>query len=318
MERVQEDTYLGDIIRADGKNSSTIKDRVGKGMGKISDIMNILDTISFGVFYFRIFIQLREAFFVNGTTTNAEVWYGLNDSDIQELDALDRELIRRAFGCPFSVPAEAGHLELGLVPVRFIVKERRVNYLHYLATSEKDKLLYKFFMTQWTNPCKSDWTEKVKVDLADLNIRQDLAFISSFSKLSFKNLVKQRIKEYSLDVLKERKYRHTKMDDVLYTELKIQDYLLSEELTVDQKRVVFLYRTRMANYSENYRGKDPPKPCKVCKLHVDCQAHGVRCLETRKHIKTIGKFDEIFSGNISSKTALMLEEIENYRNEMEL
>ena len=79
-------------------------------MGKISDIMNILDTISFGVFYFRIFIQLREAFFVNGTTTNAEVWYGLNDSDIQELDALDRELIRRAFGCPFSVPAEAGHL----------------------------------------------------------------------------------------------------------------------------------------------------------------------------------------------------------------
>ena len=177
---------------------------------------------------------------MNGTTTNTEVWYGLNDSDIQELDALDRELIRRAFGCPFSVPAEAGHLELGLVPVRFIVKERRVNYLHYLATSEKDKLLYKFFMTQWTNPCKSDWTEKVKVDLADLNIRQDLAFISSFSKLSFKNLVKQRIKEYSLDVLNERKYRHTKMDDVLYTELKIQDYLLSEELTVDQK-LVFVF-----------------------------------------------------------------------------
>ena len=99
--------------------------------------------------------------------------------------------------------------------------------------------------------------------------------------------MKQRITEYSLDVLNKRKCRHTKTDDVLYTELKIQDYLLSEELTVDQKRDVFLYRTRMANYSENYRVKDPPKPYKVCKLHVDCQTHGVRCLEKRKHIKTI-------------------------------
>ena len=85
MERVQEDTYLGDIIRSDGKNCTNLKDRVGTGMGKIRDIMNILETVSFGVFYFQIFVLLREAFYVNGTITNAEVWYGLKDDDLQEV-----------------------------------------------------------------------------------------------------------------------------------------------------------------------------------------------------------------------------------------
>ena len=316
MERVQEDTYLGDIIRSDGKNCTNLEDRVGKGMGKITDIMNILETVSFGVFYFRIFVLLREAFYVNGTITNAEVWYGLKDDDLQELEALDRELTRRAFQCPVSIPAEACHLELGLVPIHCIVKERRLNYLHYLVTSDKDKLLYRFFLAQWENPCKSDWTKQTKVDLADLQIKEDLSFISSFSKLSFKKLVKLKIKEFSLDKLNEKKYTHSKMDDLLYTELEIQDYLLSEELSVAQKRVVFLYRTRMAKYSENYRGKDPPKPCRVCQLHVDCQAHGVVCPETLKHTKTLGKYEEIFSSNISRKTAAMLEEIENHRNKL--
>ena len=45
MSRVTEATYLGDVISSDGKNQKNISSRIGKGLGKITEVMNILDKI---------------------------------------------------------------------------------------------------------------------------------------------------------------------------------------------------------------------------------------------------------------------------------
>ena len=185
---LKKDTYLGDIISSDGKHYLTIKDRYGKGIGIVSEILNTLETVSFGVHFFKIFNLLREALFINGTLTNAECWYGLEIKDMKMLEDLDRQMIRKVFQCPFSTPAEAGHLELGLLPLNCIIKQRRVNYLHYILKTDKSKLLYKFFMAMWEDEIPQDWTEQIRIDLADLNIKHDLSYIESQSKLSFKIL----------------------------------------------------------------------------------------------------------------------------------
>ena len=203
---------------------------------------------------------------------------------------------------------------MGLLPLHLIIKERRVNYLHYLIRSEKTEMLFKFFMAQWENPSKQDWTEQVKEDLAELGINEDLPFIESKSQYCFKRLVKTKIKEFTLDFFNDRKFKHTKMDNLVFTELKIQDYLVSEKLSVEQKRIIFLFRTRMADYSENYRGQGPQKPCQICQLHVDSQTHSVNCSLTMKHVRTQGNYNEIFSSNISIETATMLQQIVAYRD----
>ena len=313
METVSQDTYLGDIISSDGRNKANIKDRVGKGFGKMSEILNTLDTVSFGSWYFKIFNLLREAMFVNGTLTNAEVWYGLDTDDLKGLEDLDRQMIRKVLKCPSTTPAEAGHLELGLLPLPCIVKQRRVNYLHCILKSDKQKMLYKFFMAQWEDPTKQDWTELVKKDLSDLKIKLSLEEIESKSKITFKNLVKVRIQEYALDSLNEKKFQHSKMDDVIFTELKIQDYLVSEELSLAQKQNIFLFRTRMSDFHENFRGGNQSIPCKMCSLHVDSQNHSVNCIEIRKHVKMSGKYDDIFTQKVSVETAVMLENIVKFR-----
>ena len=82
-----------------------------------------------------------------------------------------------------------------------------------------------------------------------LNLKVDLQYIQSFSQWSFKNLIKLRIKEYVLDKLNEEKFRHSKMDNIVHTELKMQNYLLSEDISVEQNRTIFLFRTRMAQFS---------------------------------------------------------------------
>ena len=45
-EQVQETTYLGDIIQANGKITSNIKSRVGKGIGLVTEIISILKSIN--------------------------------------------------------------------------------------------------------------------------------------------------------------------------------------------------------------------------------------------------------------------------------
>ena len=54
MPEVSSETYLGDILCSDGKNTKNIKNRISKGLGIIAQIMNILDEVNFGPHYFEI------------------------------------------------------------------------------------------------------------------------------------------------------------------------------------------------------------------------------------------------------------------------
>ena len=83
METVQEDTYLGDVISGDGKNTKNISKRIAKGLGIISSITNLLDKISLGSFYFEMAILLRESMFLNGILTNAEIWHNVRKKKLK-------------------------------------------------------------------------------------------------------------------------------------------------------------------------------------------------------------------------------------------
>ena len=50
MQEVTEETYLGDIISCDGKNTKNLKNRISKGVGIITKILNLFEVICFGPF----------------------------------------------------------------------------------------------------------------------------------------------------------------------------------------------------------------------------------------------------------------------------
>ena len=65
MLEVNEDIYLGKVIRKDGKDSSNIRARVAKGIVSISQIMNILDSVTFGRFKVEIGLLLRQSVYLS-------------------------------------------------------------------------------------------------------------------------------------------------------------------------------------------------------------------------------------------------------------
>ena len=315
METVSTEKYLGDILSSNGTNDATLQDRKGKAIGCMNNIISILDTISFGHHYFNILILLRESMFINCILTNSEVWYGLKENDLKELEKIDRMLLRKALRCPISTPKEAYYLELGILNINCIVKQRRINYLHYLLKTDKRSMLYKFFEAMYEKPTKDDWIELVTKDLTDFGIKDDFKAIESKSKSSFKNVVKIKAKEFALEQLNMMKFKHTKLDNLVHTELCTQDYLLSTDLSTEQKRNLFLFRTRMANFSNNFKNQSGnlAQMCKMCSLFPDSQTHSVNCLETMKHVRTKGNYEEIFTNNISRETAIMITQIVEVR-----
>ena len=198
MKEVKSDTYLGDVISSDGRNTENIKTRVSKGLGIITQITNLLDAVNFGEHYFEIGLLLRDTMLINGVLTNAEIWYNLQKSEIKELEDLDKILLRKLLGAPVSTPGEPFFLELGILPINIIIKPRRINYLHYLLTRKETEMLSIFFFIQWNNPTKGDWCEQTKSDLEEFGISCNFELIRSKTKNAFKKLVKLKNNQNTL------------------------------------------------------------------------------------------------------------------------
>ena len=302
MEDVKTDTYLGDVISSDGKNTENIKKRVSKGLGIVTQILNLMEKVNFGEHFIEIGLLLRETMLINGILFNSEVWYNLLKSEVKDLEDLDKLLLRKLLNVPVTTPGESFYLELGLLPIGTIIKARRINYLYYLLTRDKHEMLSIFFMTQWNNPTKGDWSEQIKIDLADFGIDINFDAIRSKSKAAFKNIVKAKAKEYSLKVLLEKKSSHSKMKNLEYKELKIQSYLKNANINISKKRTIFKWRTRMESFKENFRNGEGNLPCPLCETHIDDQLLCAQCPVVRAEIGVIENINDIFKEEIKEET----------------
>ena len=160
-------------------------------------------------------------------------------------------------------------------------------------------MLSKFFNTQWKYPGNSrEWTEQAKGDLEYFGIQADFNFIKSKSEDAFKNLVKRKAKETFFIEMMNKKISHTKMDDCFYTELKMQTYLKSSKFSAVESQLIYSFRTRMANFQENFPGNSGHNPCPLCLVHLDSQALCLQCPMVKSEIDIKGKMDDIFTEDI--------------------
>ena len=101
-----------------------------------------------GPFYFKTEIMMREALLVNGILFNSEIWYNISEKELRELEEVNETFLRRVLKAHSKTAIEALYLELGCIPLRYIIMSRRVNFLFYLMNLNKEELLHKFFQAQ--------------------------------------------------------------------------------------------------------------------------------------------------------------------------
>ena len=325
IEMAEAEKYLGDVISVDGRNTKNIEAKVDKAQGIIKQLKGMMEEMCFGQFIFEVAIILRNSIFINGILTNLEASYGLTDSEIEKLEQCDEQLLRSILECPSSTPKEMLYLELGVIPIRYIVMSRRLMFHHYILNEDKKSLINKFFKIQSRKPVKNDWSLTVRKNLETLKLNQNDDEIKEFSIYSYKKIVNSAIQKEAFNYLIRLKNSHSKVKHINYAKLEMQDYLMPSTFTADVARFAFLCRTRMVNVGANYKegGKIKNPTCPVCKspTEYDSQLHLMLCQTLNVNIVAglkIPTYDDLFGKNLENRILVVQLLRRNYQKRNQL
>ena len=309
MQDSVEEKYLGDQIHQSAKNVKTLSKRRAKGYGILSDIIFLIESIPNGKRKIEVGLELRQSWFLNSTLLNMETWHNMKENDLNELKKLDQYLLRKIIGAHSKVPVELLYLETSTTPLDFILKSRRINYLHTILNRNDTELTKKIYNAQKLDPVKGDWVTLVKEDLETIEIHLSEEEIVKTKKTHFKKLVRKYVKDAVFKKLKDMQKEHTKIKDIKYDSFKIQPYLVSDTLNPEQTALLFNLRANTVNgfkmcFTSIYRND---LKCKLGCQENDTLAHCISCkvIDTKMHKSSNINFNAIFATNEVQKNIVL-------------
>ena len=262
VKKVEKYEYLGNVVEGDGSNKETMKERTAKGQGAVRDILQILEGCFFGDHYIEALKIMRNSKLTSVLTYNVEVIHNISKKEIEMLDRVDLQLLRQSMMLSKKSTRSLILLELGLIPVEYIVKQKRINFLHHLLTSDEESLSKKVFLKQREFPVKGDYVILVNKDLDDFKISMTYEEIKDMSKQKFKELVKGRTEKASLEKLLKEKNKLSKGKELEYTELKTQNYMRpGNKLSIHQMRKILQLRIRDTSVRANLKNAYQKTTC---------------------------------------------------------
>ena len=244
--------YLGDIIDQNASIQATIDGRISKGNGIVAEISSILEEIPFGRHKSEVAMKLRESMLLNGILFNVEAWYGTTLKQIKSLETIDEYLLRNILKAHKKTPKEFLYLETGALPIRWVVAQRRILFMKHIMERHDNELLKKVFLAQKLNPSQRDFVNIVEKDLKDLKITHEE--VTAMSKTQLKANLKKNAKSAAFEQLKTTLLTHTKVRNISYDHLEIQNYLKSDGLSGEEIKTLTSFRSNCTrNIRSNFK-----------------------------------------------------------------
>ena len=220
MKTAEHETYLGDVICSSGKNERNISNKANCGVGAISQIFAMLSQVSLGHFYFEIALIMRDSMLVSKLVASSEVWYDITKTEYQKLESIDETWLRRLVNVQISVPKESLSIETGKLPVKYIIKMRRVMYWWHLVNLSKDELLNKVYKAQKMSPNKGDWVEQLEKDKKELGLQISDEEVKTFTLEQFRRMVKRKVEITAGKYLEGKQKSHSKTENLVKNEVQ--------------------------------------------------------------------------------------------------
>ena len=308
MDDSKAEKYLGMVVSRDGSNMKNIESRISKGIAATNEVMSILNNNYFGPFYFQVFVTLRNALFINSILSNSSAWYNLKQYDIDKLSKCDASLITKGLSANPKTSSIFIYLEMGMTPVAFILKSRRLLFLHYILNESEDSTLFKFFHAQSRAPIRGDWALTIREDLKELNISYTFEEIKQMSKEQFRKIVSESVQLQSFKYLNEKKLTQSKIKHIKYEKLQMQEYLKPNRISNNLAKFIFHARSSMLDIAGNYRSKYKNEThCRSCmdQTQSETQFHVFNCIslassEVTSRGSSVQYFD-LFNGDLEKQ-----------------
>ena len=133
---------------------------------------------------------------------NSEVWYNVTEKQLTKIEQIDEFFLRKLFHLPSTAPMVGMFVECGKIPIRHMVKSRRIMYFWHLRHKGKNELLVKFVEAQELSPSSHDRICQVRKDRQEIKLNLSDSEIRNLPPKKFSNLVKKKIKAFTAKYLR--------------------------------------------------------------------------------------------------------------------
>ena len=145
--------YLAEQFNSLGNNHALIKSRVKTGRSSFAEI---LVTCELFMSYeskplLSSLLLLYHSIVMNRIIVNCQTWTRLRKKDHHDLNVCIQAGIKRIIKSPTSTPNCAIYLELGLIPIEYEIKRRKLGFLHKILNSDKKDIIARIYNDQKTS-----------------------------------------------------------------------------------------------------------------------------------------------------------------------
>ena len=159
--------------------------RKAKAFGAVTNILAIVNEVPLAHWRVEAGLQLRQAMLLNAMLFNSEAWHGVSDTDIEQLEKVDEALLRGLLNGHSKTPSESLYLETGCIPIRYIIKSRRMSYLHNILKKDKEELVREVYDAQRDDPKDGDFVLIIRKDAENIDFEIDENEITKMKKAEF-------------------------------------------------------------------------------------------------------------------------------------
>ena len=305
MKKVQEKKYLGDIISHNMKNTLNFKEKTNRAIGIVKKISTSIFERPYGRNTFRAALLMRESLLLGSMLSNSESWINISKLDLDLLEKPD-VMVHRKILCDYGNPSKVFmFLELGTIPVKYVMMEKRLKFLRYILNESMTSMIRQVFEVQKLDSRKGDFCELIKKDLNDLNIEMNDEEIKSFSKSQWKKYVHTKTKSAAFDFLNEENKQKTRTKHIVFEDLNTREYLVENKSTTLSK-IIFSARAGIIDLKSLNEWKYNDLNCVMCEKAVENFDHFMSCeAYGNNHMKV--HWNKIFENDPEEQNEIAIE-----------
>lgn len=260
-------------------------------MGNINKIVTTLTERPYGKYHFKAYRMMREGLLLAGLLTNAKSWINMTKKDIEELEKPDLILMRNVLSVTGNPSKVFMMLELGIIPVRFVIMKKRMQFLHYILNESTESMIRKVYDTLKQDYRNGDFVSQTNSDRITLDINLDDSEIRSFSKGMWKNVIDKKIKSVAFEYLVEENLQKENTKDILFKSLDMSGYL-KENKRKSLSHIIFQIRSKTLNIKEFQPWNYTDNLCVKCEIFSETFDHFANCKAYQA--ETEGNWKDIF------------------------
>ena len=308
MKKSPQETYLGDKIDRTGMIKPTVMSRKAKAFGAVTHILAIVNEVPLAHWKVEAGLQLRQAMLLSVMLFNSEAWHGVSDTEIEQLEKVDKALLRGLLNAHSKAPLESIYLETGCIPIRFIIKSRRLSYLHNILQKDREELIREVFEAQKDDPKDGDFVKTIREDAKIIGLETDENEVAKLKKEVFKKVCKSKVRSAALHYLNEKKQTHSKVKNIEYKTLEPQTYLKSPLFNTESWQLLFALRTRtVKSIKSDFKNMYQEQLCPLGCGDIDTLQNLLTCsvMSSKIHTDILAthsvQYEDIYSEDITKQ-----------------